>query len=137
MTQNEAISQDCTMNNESMQEQQNSLSQEPVINADTVFKCPQCRYPLFKGSDIIQHEATKVRKIVKKRKQYASKENGCHSYFIDKPDWLDATGRLNDTINCPRCHIKLGHFNWYGSQCSCGEWIKPSFQFPKSRVDAI
>lgn len=118
-------------------ENESAAKQEKPIDPNTVFRCPQCRCPLFKGSDIIQHEATKLRPIAKKRKQFASKENGCHSYFVEKPEWLDATGRMNDTIYCPKCKIKLGHFNWYGSQCSCGEWIKPSFQFPKSRVDAM
>lgn len=110
---------------------------EKPIDPNAIFRCPQCRCGLFKGIDIIPHEATKERKIAKKRKQYASKENGCHSYFVEQPKWLDATGRLSDTIYCPKCHLKIGHFNWYGSQCSCGEWIKPSFQFPKSRVDAM
>ena len=107
------------------------------VDPNTVFRCSQCRTILFKGSDIIPHEATKVRKFSRKRQQFGSQENGCHSYFIEKPDWLDATGRTTDTIYCPKCHNKLGHFNWVGQQCSCGEWVKPSFQIPKSRVDAL
>ena len=104
---------------------------------NTIFRCPQCRTVLFKGSDVIPHEATKVRKFSRKRQQFAGKENGCQSFFIEKPDWLDATGRMSDTIYCPKCHLKIGHFSWIGQQCSCGEWVKPSFQIPISRVDAI
>jgi hypothetical protein len=104
---------------------------------DAVFRCPKCRTALFRGSDVIPHEATKTRKFSKKRQQFGSKENGCMSFFIEKPEWLDATGRMSDTIFCPNCRIKIGHFSWIGQQCSCGEWVKPSFQIPISRVDAV
>ena len=122
---------------EEKEKEEQEKKNDDKVDPNTVFRCPQCRTPLFKGSDIIPHEATKVRKFSRKRQQFASKENGCQSYFIEKPDWLDATGRMSDTIYCPKCHLKIGHFSWIGQQCSCGEWVKPSFQIPKSRVDAI
>ena len=25
---------------------------------------------------------------------------------------------------CPRCHAKLGEFNWFDKQCECGQKIK-------------
>lgn len=38
---------------------------------------------------------------------------------------------------CPKCNAKLGSFNWYGEQCSCGRWITPAFQIHKNRVDEM
>lgn len=101
------------------------------------YKCPQCRFILFTDKDIIPHEATKARKFINKRNTYSDKDNEHTSLFIEKPEWLNALGRNNDTIYCPKCNYKVGHFNWKGSQCSCGEWVKPSFQFPLSRIDQI
>lgn len=104
---------------------------------DKQYRCPQCRLILFKGENIIPHEATKVRKFAKKRRDFGSPEDTCSSFFTEQPEWLDATGRIKDVIYCPKCQYKLGHFNWVGGQCSCGEWVKPSFQFPISRVDSV
>jgi hypothetical protein len=102
----------------------------------TIFRCPQCRTALFSSTDLIPHAASKVRKFNGKRQQF-SDDNTCTAHYIEKPDWLDATGRRADTIHCPKCKYKVGHFSWIGSQCSCGEWVKPSFQIAKSRVDTI
>lgn len=102
-----------------------------------IYRCQQCRKPLFKSADIIPHQATKLRDFANKRRQFADATNECTSFFIEKPAWLDAKGKTSDTIYCPYCHYKIGHFSWIGSQCSCGEWIKPSFQIPISRVDAV
>jgi hypothetical protein len=98
------------------------------------FKCPQCRAVLFAATDIIPHEATAVRKFAGKRQTF-SETAECTAYFIEKPEWLPALGRRSNSILCPKCKYKLGHFSWVGSQCSCGEWVKPSFQIAKARVD--
>ena len=119
--------------NEAGQETSNQQEEEKII----IYRCPQCRISLFKSTDIIPHEATKLRDFANKRRQFADGSNPCSSFFVEKPKWLDARGRMSDTIYCPKCNYKIGHFSWKGSQCSCGEWIKPSFQFPISRVDAI
>ena len=108
----------------------------PVESEVVIYRCHQCRVGLFKSTSIIPHQATKERKFANKRQEYAGAENECTSFFIEKPTWLNAEGRKADSIKCPKCGYKLGHFNWIGSQCSCGEWVKPSFQIPKSRVDA-
>ena len=113
-------------------EQAEPEKEQPVI----IYRCPQCRVGLFKSTSIIPHQATKERKFARKRQEYAGVDSECTSFFIEKPGWLDATGRKADSIKCPRCGFKVGHFNWIGCQCSCGEWVKPSFQIPKSRVDA-
>ena len=100
---------------------------------NTIFRCHKCRAPLFKGSSIIPHENTKVRPFAGKRKEFGG--DSCTSYFIEKPEWLDATKRRSDSILCPKCGYKVGHYNWVGAQCSCGEWVKPSFQMVISRLD--
>lgn len=107
--------------------------EEPKI---VIYRCHQCRVPLFKSTDIIPHQASKVRKFANKR-QIFSDDQKCQSFFIEQPKWLNAMGRLSDTIYCPKCNYKIGHFSWKGAQCSCGEWVKPSFQIPYSRVDSI
>lgn len=105
-------------------------SKQPIV-----YKCQQCRVPLFTSRSIIPHQAEQVRKFANKRRDVGHDE--CTSFFIEKPPWLDATGRRSDCIKCPKCGYKIGHFNWIGSQCSCGEWVKPSFQIPRSRVDSM
>lgn len=119
--------------NQAGEEMDNKQETDKVI----LYRCPQCRVVLFKSTDIIPHEATKLRDFANKRRQFADGNNPCSSFFVEKPNWLDARGRMSDTIYCPKCNYKVGHFSWKGSQCSCGEWIKPSFQFPISRVDAV
>lgn len=119
---------------ENTEENRKDAEQQNKENIIT-YRCPQCRKILFKSSDIIPHEATKLRSFANKRYQFADSTCPCTSFFVEKPKWLDARGRLSDTIYCPKCNYKVGHFSWIGSQCSCGEWIKPSFQFPISRVD--
>jgi DNA-directed RNA polymerase subunit RPC12/RpoP len=108
-----------------------SSSPSPIPHS---FKCPQCRFLLFPATSLIPHQATVVRKFSGKR-QLFSEGTDCTTYFIEKPDWLPALGRRSDSILCPKCGYKVGHFSWVGSQCSCGEWVKPSFQIAKSRVD--
>ena len=72
----------------------------------------------------------------------ANQQFGCQSYFLEeKPEWLDlSTIRMVEgKIFCPTstCGAKLGSWCWSGSQCSCGAWICPSFQFNCSKLDEI
>jgi hypothetical protein len=111
------------------------LPTEPApTDIPSSFRCQQCRKTLFEAKDLIPHEATVVRKFSGKRQKF-SEGNECTSYFIEKPEWLPALGKRSDSILCPKCRYTVGHFCWVGVQCSCGEWVKPSFQIVKSRVD--
>ena len=136
----EEVQQEAEKSEVKVEEQPNNDSQKQNSEEDKdkiiLYRCPQCRVALFRSTDIIPHEATKMRDFANKRRQFADASCPCSSYFIEKPKWLDATGRRSDTIYCPKCNYKIGHFSWVGSQCSCGEWVKPSFQIPMSRVDA-
>lgn len=40
-------------------------------------------------------------------------------------------------VSCPKCNARLGSFSWIGHQCSCGQWVNPSFQIHKAKVDEI
>ena len=42
---------------------------------------------------------------------------------------------LKDKIHCLKCKSRIGSYSWSGSQCSCFEWVIPSFQFIKSKID--
>ncbi|KAG5175166.1 hypothetical protein JKP88DRAFT_229260 [Tribonema minus] len=44
---------------------------------------------------------------------------------------------LEGKICCPgkHCSARVGTYKWTGSQCSCGTWITPAIQIPKSKVD--
>ena len=42
---------------------------------------------------------------------------------------------LKDKIHCIKCKSRIGSYSWSGSQCSCLEWVIPSFQFIKSKID--
>ncbi|EGG19976.1 hypothetical protein DFA_07090 [Cavenderia fasciculata] len=69
-----------------------------------------------------------------------AQHSSCTSYFLAETDWISgniAIGGNDGKILCdnPKCGEKLGSFSWSGSQCSCGNWICPSFRIPKSRVD--
>jgi len=36
---------------------------------------------------------------------------------------------------CPNCDTRFGSYVWSGDQCSCGFWVVPAIQVPKSKVD--
>jgi dual specificity phosphatase 12 len=63
----------------------------------------------------------------------------CQSIFLDQAlPWMGDTIRNNTNegkFACPTCRTKLGGWNWSGAQCSCGTWIVPAIQIPRSRVD--
>ena len=128
------------VNSEKQENKENNINNDEAQEIPKIiYRCQQCRAPLFTNRSIIPHEATKFRKFCTfgKRQEFANENSSCTSYFVQKPPWLDATGRVSDNIYCPKCHFKIGHFSWRGSQCSCGEWIKPSFQISMSRVDSL
>ena len=45
------------------------------------------------------------------------------------------SGAFPPQIQCPKCSARLGSFSWSGDQCSCGQWITPSLQIHRSKVD--
>ena len=63
----------------------------------------------------------------------------CSSVFVEPMNWIPglAEGQLEGQIACHKCDAKLGHFNWVGTQCSCGCWVAPAFVLHKSKVDRM
>jgi len=105
---------------------------EDEISTDAYYRCKKCRYILFENTDLLQHEPGT------RREAQASSTPVCMSYFLqESPSWLN----LNEEnkILCPNttCSAKIGSWSWSGSECSCGSWIAPSFQFVRSKIDEI
>ncbi|XP_028857139.1 dual specificity protein phosphatase 12 [Denticeps clupeoides] len=114
--------------------------------SETVYRCRKCRRVLFRGSSILSHcvGSGPVSFSHKKceRDSQVSTAGGraqCTSLFIEPVQWMEEAllGVMDGQLLCPKCNSKLGSFNWYGEQCSCGKWVTPAFQMHKSRVDEI
>ncbi|XP_078739989.1 dual specificity protein phosphatase 12 [Lampetra fluviatilis] len=63
----------------------------------------------------------------------------CTSLFVEPIRWMEAAlvGVLEAPLQCPKCVCKVGAFSWRGERCSCGQWVTPSFQIHRSRVDEV
>ncbi|XP_064194662.1 dual specificity protein phosphatase 12 isoform X2 [Anguilla rostrata] len=124
---------------------------DPMIalshGSEVVHRCRKCRRTLFRGSSILSHDVGSGPAAFahKKTVDAAARTPGlaiqtqCTSYFIEPVQWMEPAllGVLDGQLLCPKCSSKLGSFNWYGEQCSCGRWITPAFQIHKNRVDEI
>jgi dual specificity phosphatase 12 len=110
---------------------------EPLENNFTfkLLKCRKCRKLLCQSKDIIVHEEGMGRFAFDHRKN-SDFSVSCTSYFIHPPDWMSLDNQTTESkLYCPHCHWKIGSFNWSGTQCSCGQWITPSFAILKKSVD--
>ena len=100
------------------------------------FACRNCRHILF-GEDDFQDPPHVPSQHDFGYHKYGSGQ--CQSYFLQ--DGLEWMGGISDAaegkFSCPKCHSKLGTWHWSGAQCSCGTWVVPAIQVPKSRVDLI
>ncbi|XP_038304523.1 dual specificity protein phosphatase 12 isoform X5 [Canis lupus dingo] len=78
-------------------------------------------------------------RLQKVTEKYPGSQAQCTSYFIEPVQWMESAllGVMDGQLLCPKCNAKLGSFNWYGEQCSCGRWITPAFQIHKNRVDEM
>jgi dual specificity phosphatase 12 len=85
--------------------------------------CRSCRCCLADSSQLHEHSKS-------------SNSNNCTSVFLeDPPSFFSANGVEEGKLLCPKCQSKVGTWSWVGNKCSCGEWIVPAYQFPKSKVD--
>ncbi|XP_030631333.1 dual specificity protein phosphatase 12 [Chanos chanos] len=116
-------------------------------NSEAVYRCRKCRRTLFRHSSILSHSVGSGPTAFAHKKTsgvvpHASDKDGqtqCTSYFIEPVQWMEEAllGVMDGQLLCPKCSSKLGSFNWYGEQCSCGRWVTPAFQMHKNRVDEI
>jgi len=110
-----------------------------------LYKCRKCRRSLFRSSSILDHNegsgpiAFAHKRVTPSFMLTTGSPAQCTSYFIEPVQWMESAllGVMDGQLLCPKCNAKLGSFNWYGEQCSCGRWITPAFQIHKNRVDEM
>lgn len=106
-----------------------------------MFACRICRTILIGENHLAEDHRPNLHSF----KRYQSNSRGqqhtvCQSLFCDERvlGWLSPHGKdVEGKLACPKCSVKLGHWNWAGAQCSCGTWIVPAIQIPISKVDTI
>lgn len=117
----------------SMEEHEPESAEHAVAN----YACRICRRVLFTANDLEGHQAAKQHFTIRKHKGKEMR-SGCLSYFLaEKPDWMGEMEEVEGKILCPNttCSARLGTYKWTGSQCSCGTWVTPAIQMPKSKID--
>jgi len=97
---------------------------------ETVYCCRKCRRPLFRESNISEQEHDKTAYAFSK-----GAEEPCSSFFLTEPEAWMSLNEPDGKLLCPGCETRFGSYVWAGSQCSCGYWVVPAIQVPKSRVD--
>ncbi len=122
-----------------------------------IYACRMCRQSLFCSDELEHHQYGKQKFTHKQRKGERAGVGlaGCQSIFLaEKPAWMNGSqvegensgnptspssgsSAIEVKIICPRmrCRARLGTLRWTGSQCSCGTWVTPAFQFPLSKLD--
>jgi len=109
-----------------------------VIDTGNIhFKCRKCRVNLFGEADLEEPPHQPSQHSFSYRKVHHGGTTGsssCQSFFLRETfDWMGSEGKFS----CPSCDTKLGSTTWSGTQCSCGTWVVPAIQIPKSKVDVI
>ncbi|KAM8930407.1 dual specificity protein phosphatase 12 [Pelodytes ibericus] len=117
----------------------NSLRQ----SAEVLYRCRKCRRSLFRAGSILNHVLGSGSSAFAQKKLHStippSDLTKCTSYFVEPVQWMEKAllGVMDGQLLCPKCSSKLGCFNWYGEQCSCGRWVTPAFQVHRNRVDKV
>ncbi|XP_069497390.1 dual specificity protein phosphatase 12 isoform X2 [Ambystoma mexicanum] len=114
-------------------------------NSEAIYRCRKCRRSLFRSSSILNHAfgsgqaAFTHKRTTMQAQLHVTNEAKCTSLFIEPVQWMEPSllGVMDGQLLCPKCAYKLGSFNWYGEQCSCGRWVTPAFQIHKNRVDEV
>lgn len=137
-----------SLENSARESSANQENQDLIYSKETFlsYRCKRCRFKLFDDRQIINHneESENQNYEIKKKSEFYAKSNNqsdkkklCEKeIFIEPIEWFK--NRLDDItgkINCPKCDLKIGSFDWSGSKCVCGAWITPSFHIAKSKID--
>jgi dual specificity phosphatase 12 len=132
---------------EEAQEEKTVEKQPFLVNRDKpMYLCCKCRTPLFGIDSLHEHESAQHHFSHRKQQQPQGVVdsssppppiNKCQSIFLDTSlPWMGGDMDANEgKFACPTCQTKLGGWNWSGAQCSCGTWVVPAIQIPRSRVD--
>ena len=104
--------------------------------------CRQCGQVLFYGGETQEH--IPQAKDVRRRGGVVP----CTSIFLQEPplvlmeqpecsseEGVESSPPTDGKLKCFKCSSRLGHWNWSGSQCSCGVWVTPAFQITLSKID--
>ncbi len=119
------VSNECTKNASTIiVEDEENLGEFSII----FYYCRRCRCCLFDTTALHGHHG------IGGANACSSK---CTSLFLENiPPFIKSSGETQEgKINCPKCESRIGNWSWIGSQCSCGEWIVPAYQFTKSKLD--
>ena len=106
----------------------------------TVYCCKSCRKALFLDSAVsTKHlDDRGGERMFQGKSVDAVPQAVCTSFFLSEiPAWLKeslSSGAVQGKLLCD-CGSKFGYYDWKGGHCSCGAWVTPSIQVPKSKVD--
>lgn len=103
----------------------------------TTFACRMCRTVLLDENHLAEYHTQD-----KDSFKQMSGGSRCQSLFCDESvlEWLAPTGdqyNVQGKLFCPKCSIKVGHWNWAGVQISSGAWVVPAIQIPLGKIDVI
>lgn len=96
-------------------------SESDDSDASRFYTCRTCGYALFERPEITHYNPS----------------SACTSIFLSEaPDFIALSSEDQEgKVYCPKCHARVGSWSWVGSRCSCSEWVVPSFQFVRSKID--
>lgn len=90
------------------------------------------------SESIIPHTISTGQSQFQYFKRDASELLPCALLFIEPMEWMgESVKGVEGKLMCPGCKCKIGAFNWYGMQCSCGSWNSPAFTIPRKVVDEM
>lgn len=108
-------------------------------NLKSVYRCKKCRRIVAVEENVVSHTPSEGKCFSRQRKKNGNtyKDVGCTSLFVEPLKWMTTVeeGAVQGKLSCIKCDARLGYYNWYGTQCSCGTWVTPAFQIHKNRVD--
>ncbi|MFH4980895.1 hypothetical protein AB6A40_007604 [Gnathostoma spinigerum] len=110
------------------------------------FRCRKCRQMLFTDEGVLRHETlfpTTDRYIIGKIHRGQLRDKLCpFGYLLCPMDWMNMNSQQGK-IYCPKCHEKLGSYDWAGREClgnsglRCGATVKPWIHLQVEKLDRI
>lgn len=106
------------------------------------YACRKCRTIVFGEDDMEDPRHVPQQHKFSNRKQHhggMGSADACQSYFLTDQGlaWMGDMSAVEGRLGCPKCKTKLGTWHWAGAQCSCGTWVSPAVQIPKSKLDIL
>jgi dual specificity phosphatase 12 len=145
----EALEQEHLAGEEGSKQQQKELEEQQKAAVAALqemdeskirYACRKCRTPLFGQDDLEEHAPAQHKFNARKLYHGGVNAASCESYFLSShklPAWAGDISDVEGRLSCPKCKTKVGTWHWAGAQCSCGTWVSPAVQIPKSKVDVL